>query len=94
MTTMMVSVLCVSDDSFVVGSSFELLFNIRPRSPTGLLLHVGDFSRSQYGPSVGQYFTLYMLRGEVRPEYTIRHFKEFTFVVFFFFWTDTNPNSK
>ncbi|KAM9349369.1 laminin subunit alpha-3-like [Symphorus nematophorus] len=55
----------IINDSFVVGSSFELLFNIRPHSPTGLLLHVGDFSRSQYGPAIGNYFTVYMLRGEV-----------------------------
>lgn len=58
---MMMCVFFISDDSFVVGSSFELLFNIRPRSPTGLLLHVGDSSRSQ-----GHYLSVYMLRGEVR----------------------------
>ncbi|XP_033492838.2 laminin subunit alpha-3-like isoform X1 [Epinephelus lanceolatus] len=46
------------NDSFVVGYSFELLFNIRPRSLNGLLLHVGDSSRNQY-------LTVYMLRGEV-----------------------------
>uniref|UniRef100_A0A8C2YYV5 Si:ch211-241e1.3 n=1 Tax=Cyclopterus lumpus TaxID=8103 RepID=A0A8C2YYV5_CYCLU len=39
----------ILNDSFIVGSSFELLFNIRPRSPTGLLLHVGDSSWNQYG---------------------------------------------
>ncbi|XP_018532086.1 laminin subunit alpha-3 isoform X1 [Lates calcarifer] len=55
----------IINDSFVVGSSFELLFNIRPRSPTGLLLHVGDSSRMQYGPMMGHYLSVYMLRGEV-----------------------------
>nr|XP_046263462.1 laminin subunit alpha-3-like isoform X2 [Scatophagus argus] len=55
----------IINDSFVVGSSFELLFNIRPRSPTGLLLHVGGSSRSQYGPTMGHYLSVYMLRGEV-----------------------------
>uniref|UniRef100_UPI0037E92AE9 laminin subunit alpha-3-like n=1 Tax=Semicossyphus pulcher TaxID=241346 RepID=UPI0037E92AE9 len=53
------------NDTFVEGSSFELLFNIRPRSPTGLLLHVGDSSRNQFGPVMGSYLTVYMLRGEV-----------------------------
>ncbi|XP_073347774.1 laminin subunit alpha-3-like [Pagrus major] len=55
----------IINDSFVVGSGFELLFNIRPRSPTGLLLHVGDSSRSQYGLAMGQYLSVYMLGGEV-----------------------------
>ncbi|XP_044075989.1 laminin subunit alpha-3-like isoform X2 [Siniperca chuatsi] len=55
----------IINDSFVVGSSFELLFNIRPRSLTGLLLHVGDSSRGQYGPAMGHYLSVYMLRGEV-----------------------------
>ncbi|XP_071346604.1 laminin subunit alpha-3-like isoform X2 [Trachinotus anak] len=55
----------IINDSFVVGSSFELLFNIRPRSPTGLLLHVGDSSRIQYGHTMGHYLSIYMLRGEV-----------------------------
>ncbi|XP_034559528.1 laminin subunit alpha-3-like [Notolabrus celidotus] len=53
------------NDSFVVGSSFELLFNIRPRSLTGLLLHVGDSNRSQHGPALDHYLSVYMLRGEV-----------------------------
>uniref|UniRef100_A0A4W6DE38 Laminin subunit alpha 3 n=1 Tax=Lates calcarifer TaxID=8187 RepID=A0A4W6DE38_LATCA len=60
----------IINDSFVVGSSFELLFNIRPRSPTGLLLHVGDSSRMQYGPMMGHYLSVYMLRGEVRLHHT------------------------
>jgi len=68
MATIMLFVLSISDDSFVVGSSFELLFNIRPRSPTGLLLHVGDSSRIQYGHTMGHYLSIYMLRGEVRLE--------------------------
>ncbi|KAG7214821.1 hypothetical protein INR49_010713 [Caranx melampygus] len=55
----------IINDSFVVGSSFELLLNIRPRSPTGLLLHVGDSSRIQYGPTAGHYLSIYMLKGEV-----------------------------
>uniref|UniRef100_A0A3Q0SFF0 Si:ch211-241e1.3 n=1 Tax=Amphilophus citrinellus TaxID=61819 RepID=A0A3Q0SFF0_AMPCI len=57
----------VVNDSFVVGSTFELLFNIRPRSLTGLLLHVGVHSKTQNGPAMGHYLTIYMLRGEVRP---------------------------
>ncbi|XP_034469915.1 laminin subunit alpha-3-like, partial [Hippoglossus hippoglossus] len=50
------------NDSFAVGSSFELLFNIRPRSLTGLLLHVGDLTRT-YGRT--HYLSVYLLRGEV-----------------------------
>lgn len=55
------SVFHFSDDSFVLNSTFELLFSIRPQSPTGLLLHVGVFSESHY-------LSVYMLRGEVRPD--------------------------
>lgn len=55
-----------SDGSFVLGSTFELLFSIRPRSPTGLLLHVGESSRSPSGGGTGHYLSVYMLRGEVR----------------------------
>ncbi|XP_044224545.1 laminin subunit alpha-3-like isoform X2 [Thunnus albacares] len=55
----------IINDSFVVGSSFELLFNIRPRTQTGLLLHVGDISRTPYGHAMGHYLSIYMLRGEV-----------------------------
>lgn len=65
LTNMVVYVFCISDDSFVVGSGFELLFNIRPRNQTGLLLHVGASSMNQYGPAEGHYLTVYMLRGEV-----------------------------
>lgn len=55
------SVFHISDDSFVLDSTFELLFSIRPQSPAGLLLHVGVFNRSHY-------LSVYMLRGEVRPD--------------------------
>ncbi|XP_029308567.1 LOW QUALITY PROTEIN: laminin subunit alpha-3-like [Cottoperca gobio] len=55
----------IINDSFVADTGFELLFNIRPRNPTGLLLHVGASSRNQYGPEIGHYLTVYMLRGEV-----------------------------
>ncbi|XP_058487895.1 laminin subunit alpha-3-like isoform X2 [Solea solea] len=55
----------IINDSFVMGSPFELLFNIRPRSPTGLLLHVGNTSAMQNGPTVGRYLSIYMLNGEV-----------------------------
>uniref|UniRef100_H3DCP0 Laminin subunit alpha 3 n=1 Tax=Tetraodon nigroviridis TaxID=99883 RepID=H3DCP0_TETNG len=48
----------IVNDSFVLNSTFELLFSIRPQSPTGLLLHVGVFSESHY-------LSVYMLRGEV-----------------------------
>uniref|UniRef100_A0AAX7W413 Laminin subunit alpha 3 n=1 Tax=Astatotilapia calliptera TaxID=8154 RepID=A0AAX7W413_ASTCA len=57
----------VVNDSFVVGSSFELLFNIRPRSLTGLLLHVGVYSKTPNGLPMGHYLIIYMLGGEVRP---------------------------
>uniref|UniRef100_A0A669EWG8 Laminin subunit alpha 3 n=1 Tax=Oreochromis niloticus TaxID=8128 RepID=A0A669EWG8_ORENI len=55
----------VVNDSFVVGSSFELLFNIRPRSLTGLLLHVGVYSKNPNGLAMGHYLIIYMLEGEV-----------------------------
>uniref|UniRef100_A0A7N6F819 Laminin subunit alpha 3 n=1 Tax=Anabas testudineus TaxID=64144 RepID=A0A7N6F819_ANATE len=42
-------------------SEYILLFNVRPRSLTGLLLHVGDFRRSQ----TSHYLSVYMLKGEV-----------------------------
>uniref|UniRef100_A0A669BW71 Laminin subunit alpha 3 n=1 Tax=Oreochromis niloticus TaxID=8128 RepID=A0A669BW71_ORENI len=51
----------------VVSSSFELLFNIRPRSLTGLLLHVGVYSKNPNGLAMGHYLIIYMLEGEVRP---------------------------
>ncbi|KAM9323132.1 laminin subunit alpha-3-like [Pholidichthys leucotaenia] len=50
----------IINDSFVVGSTFELLLNIRPQNESGLLLHVGASSRS-----MGHYLSVYMLRGEV-----------------------------
>ncbi|KAK6302715.1 hypothetical protein J4Q44_G00270700 [Coregonus suidteri] len=55
----------IINDSFVVGSSFEVVFDIRPRSLTGVLLHVGDSSRPHRGPSTGHHLSLYMHRGEV-----------------------------
>lgn len=55
----------VLNDSFVVGSSFELLMDIRPRSLTGVLLHVGALSRSQGTPTTGHHLSLYMLNGEM-----------------------------
>ncbi|XP_028329558.1 laminin subunit alpha-4-like [Gouania willdenowi] len=53
----------IVNDSFV-GPSFELLFNIRLQSPTGLLLHLGNTARSRMG-MIGHYLIVYMLRGEV-----------------------------
>lgn len=61
---------CVSDDSLVVGSSLELLFNIRPRGPTSLLLFFGNLSRSQSGPEMAHYLAVYMHDGEVGLEDT------------------------
>ncbi|KAG7258724.1 hypothetical protein CRUP_029785, partial [Coryphaenoides rupestris] len=55
----------VIEDNFVVGANFELLFDIRPRSLTGVLLHVGNFSQARHGASVGHHLSLYMLNGEV-----------------------------
>uniref|UniRef100_A0A3Q4H9B5 Si:ch211-241e1.3 n=1 Tax=Neolamprologus brichardi TaxID=32507 RepID=A0A3Q4H9B5_NEOBR len=49
----------------VVVSDFELLFNIRPRSLTGLLLHVGVYSKTPNGLPMGHYLIIYMLGGEV-----------------------------
>lgn len=57
--------LCSAEDNFVVGANFELLFDIRPRSLTGVLVHVGNFSRARHGASVGHHLSLYMLEGEV-----------------------------
>lgn len=53
------------DDSFVLGSSFEVVFDIRPRSLSGVLLHAGDSSRPRRGPNTGHHLSLYMHRGEV-----------------------------
>ncbi|XP_041698140.2 laminin subunit alpha-3 isoform X2 [Coregonus clupeaformis] len=55
----------IINDSFVVGSSFEVVFDIRPRSLTGVLLHAGDSSRPRRGPNAGHHLSLYMHRGEV-----------------------------
>uniref|UniRef100_A0AAZ3PLT4 Laminin subunit alpha 3 n=1 Tax=Oncorhynchus tshawytscha TaxID=74940 RepID=A0AAZ3PLT4_ONCTS len=54
----------IINDSFVVGSSFEVVFDIRPRSLTGVLLHAGDSSRPRRGPNTGHHLSLYMHRGE------------------------------
>ncbi|XP_041914213.1 laminin subunit alpha-3-like isoform X1 [Alosa sapidissima] len=45
----------IIDESFVVGESFELVFEVRPRNLTGVLLHVGN----------QHHLSLYMRRGEV-----------------------------
>ncbi|KAM6948734.1 laminin subunit alpha-3-like [Aplochiton taeniatus] len=55
----------ILNDSFVVGSSFELLMDIRPRSLTGVLLHVAAPRKSHQTPSTGHHLSLYMLNGEV-----------------------------
>ncbi|XP_037132642.1 laminin subunit alpha-3-like isoform X1 [Syngnathus acus] len=55
----------VINDSFAVGSDFELLFNVRPRTPTGLLLHVGDSGKTHQGLTTSHYVSIYLLRGEV-----------------------------
>ncbi|XP_034038308.1 LOW QUALITY PROTEIN: laminin subunit alpha-3-like [Thalassophryne amazonica] len=55
----------VLSNTFVDDSGFELLFSIRPRSPTGLLLHVGDSRKTQYEPTMDHYLSVYMLRGKV-----------------------------
>lgn len=55
----------IVNNSLVVNSSLELLFNIRPRSPTGLLLYFGNSSISQYEPEMGHYLIVYMRDGEV-----------------------------
>ncbi|XP_046883214.1 laminin subunit alpha-3-like isoform X2 [Hypomesus transpacificus] len=54
----------IINDSFVVGSSFELVFEFRPRSHSGVLLHVGD-SQPRPRSDAGHHLSLYMLRGEV-----------------------------
>uniref|UniRef100_A0AAV2JQ07 Laminin G domain-containing protein n=1 Tax=Knipowitschia caucasica TaxID=637954 RepID=A0AAV2JQ07_KNICA len=58
----------IVNDTFVLGSSFELLFNIRPRSHSGLLLYVGEPSR--YGGDTSHSLSVYMLRGEVVAKVT------------------------
>lgn len=60
-----VLVFFAADDSILVNDSLELLFNIRPHSPTGLLLYFGNFSRSQNELEKSHYLTVYMLDGEV-----------------------------
>lgn len=68
MLTMLTLILCNSDDSFDVGSTLELLFNVRPRAQSGLLLHVGDPIRTPSRSAMGHFLTVYMLRGEVRMD--------------------------
>ncbi|XP_037538133.1 laminin subunit alpha-3 [Nematolebias whitei] len=55
----------IINDSFDGGSYLELLFNIRPRAQSGLLLHVGDPIRTPSRSGMGHFLTVYMLRGEV-----------------------------
>ncbi|KAL0966154.1 hypothetical protein UPYG_G00291590 [Umbra pygmaea] len=55
----------IINDSFVVGSSFEVVFDIRPRSLTGVLLHVEDSDRARHGAKNRHHLSLYMNRGEV-----------------------------
>ncbi|XP_067833792.1 laminin subunit alpha-3 isoform X2 [Heptranchias perlo] len=47
----------VLDNSFVVGKDFELLFEVRPRSQTGVLFHINS--------PLGNYLSLYMYKGKV-----------------------------
>ncbi|XP_078071724.1 laminin subunit alpha-3 [Mustelus asterias] len=47
----------VLDNSFVVGKDFELLFELRPRSQSGVLFHVNS--------PQGNYLSLYMYKGKV-----------------------------
>uniref|UniRef100_A0A8C7KH65 Laminin subunit alpha 3 n=1 Tax=Oncorhynchus kisutch TaxID=8019 RepID=A0A8C7KH65_ONCKI len=51
--------------AYVIISDFEVVFDIRPRSLTGVLLHAGDSSRPRRGPNTGHHLSLYMHRGEV-----------------------------
>lgn len=55
----------VINSSFIVGSFFELLVNVRPLRSSGLLLHVGDAGRSSFGPLMSPYLSIYLLQGEV-----------------------------
>ncbi|KAJ8372354.1 hypothetical protein AAFF_G00290230 [Aldrovandia affinis] len=47
----------VIEDSFVVGISFELVFEVRPRTLTGVIFHVGG--------NQGHHLSLYLRRGQV-----------------------------
>ncbi|XP_072901622.1 laminin subunit alpha-3 isoform X2 [Hemitrygon akajei] len=47
----------VLDNSFVVGKDFELLFEVRPRTQTGVLFHINS--------PHGNYLSLYMYQGKV-----------------------------
>uniref|UniRef100_A0A3P8YNI9 Laminin subunit alpha 3 n=1 Tax=Esox lucius TaxID=8010 RepID=A0A3P8YNI9_ESOLU len=56
----------IINDSFVVGTTFEAVFDIRPRSLNGVLLHVGNSGRPGHGHNARHHLSLYMRRGEVR----------------------------
>ncbi|XP_032875419.1 laminin subunit alpha-3 isoform X3 [Amblyraja radiata] len=47
----------VLEDSFVVGKDFELLFEVRPQTHTGVLFHVNS--------PQGNYLSLYMYKGKI-----------------------------
>ncbi|MFT7812246.1 laminin subunit alpha-3 [Arapaima gigas] len=47
----------ILENSFVVGFSFELVFEVRPRNLTGIVFHVGS--------SHGHHLSLFMRKGEV-----------------------------
>ncbi|XP_036375311.1 laminin subunit alpha-3-like [Megalops cyprinoides] len=47
----------VIEESFVVGVSFELVFEVRPRNLTGVLFHIGG--------SHGHHLSLFLRKGEV-----------------------------
>lgn len=64
-------IFCISDESFDGGSTLELLFNIRPRAQSGLLLYVGDPIRTLSTSVMGHFLTVYMLRGEVRMDFCL-----------------------
>ncbi|XP_019900931.2 laminin subunit alpha-3 isoform X2 [Esox lucius] len=55
----------IINDSFVVGTTFEAVFDIRPRSLNGVLLHVGNSGRPGHGHNARHHLSLYMRRGEV-----------------------------
>ncbi|KAJ8012104.1 hypothetical protein DPEC_G00065210 [Dallia pectoralis] len=55
----------IINDSFVVGSRFEAVFDIRPRNLSGVLLHVGDLSRPGRGPNARHHLSVYMSKGQV-----------------------------
>uniref|UniRef100_A0A3P8YNP7 Laminin subunit alpha 3 n=1 Tax=Esox lucius TaxID=8010 RepID=A0A3P8YNP7_ESOLU len=46
----------IINDSFVVGTTFEAVFDIRPRSLNGVLLHVGNSGRPGHGHNYGDVY--------------------------------------